>query len=70
MDSKLHCKVPFGGYAQVYVKQVNTNDVMTSRTVGGISLGPTGNMQGTYKFVSLETGRLIGYLMGYMDICA
>ena len=32
---------------------------MISRTVGGISLGPTGNIQGTYKFMSLLTGKLI-----------
>ena len=32
---------------------------MVSRTVGGISLGPTGNIQGTYKFLSLLTGNVI-----------
>jgi hypothetical protein len=36
-----------------------SNDVMISRTVGGISLGPTGNIQGTYKFMSLLSGKLI-----------
>ena len=59
MNVALHCRIPFGGYAQVYARQVNTNNVMVSRTVGGISLGPTGNMQGTYKFISLETNRII-----------
>jgi hypothetical protein len=36
-----------------------SNDVMVSRTVGGISLGPTGNIQGTYIFMSLLTGKLV-----------
>jgi hypothetical protein len=32
---------------------------MISRTVGAISLGPTGNIQGAYNFMSLLTGKLI-----------
>lgn len=59
MDPKLYCKVPFGGYAQIYVKQKDMNNVLQSRTVGGISLGPMGNMQGTYRFISLEIGCII-----------
>lgn len=60
VDSKLHCKTPFGGYAQVYaVSENEVNNAMVSRTVGGVSLGPTGNAQGTYKFVSLLTWKLI-----------
>jgi hypothetical protein len=54
-----HCKIPFGGYTQVYVDSPQGNSVMRSRTVGAISLGPVGNIQGTYKFMSLLTGRLI-----------
>jgi hypothetical protein len=53
------CKVPFGGYAQVYAEPSPLNDIMVSCTVGGISLGPTRNVQGTYKFMSLLTGELI-----------
>jgi hypothetical protein len=49
---------PFGAYAQVHANAQN-NSAMISRTVGAISLGPTGNIQGTYKFMSLLTGRLI-----------
>jgi hypothetical protein len=58
-DAERHCRIPFGGYAQVHVEASSSNDVMVSRTVGGISLGPTGNIQGTYKFMSLLTGKLI-----------
>ncbi len=35
--------------------QINT---MASQTWGAISLGPTGNLQGTYKFFCLTTGRV------------
>ena len=60
VDAKLHCKMPFGAYAQVFgVTEQETNNALVSRTVGGVSLGPTGNAQGTYKFVSLLTWRLI-----------
>jgi hypothetical protein len=48
--SDTHCHLPFGAYAQVHVEPEPSNDAMVSRTVGGISLGPTGNIQGTYKF--------------------
>ena len=58
-DATKHCRIPFGGYAQVHVEPTRSNDVMIARTVGAISLGPTGNIQGTYKFLSLLTRRLI-----------
>jgi hypothetical protein len=57
-NAEKHCKIPFGAYAQVHADAQN-NSAMISRTVGAISLGPTGNIQGTYKFMSLLTGRLI-----------
>jgi hypothetical protein len=58
-NTEKHCRIPFGGYAQVYVDSLQGNSVMRSRSVGVISLGPTGNIQVTYKFMSLLTGRLI-----------
>jgi hypothetical protein len=51
--------MPFGAYAQVHGEPKHGNDAIVSRTVGGKSLGPKGNIQGTYKFMSLLTGRLI-----------
>jgi hypothetical protein len=54
-----HFRILFGGYAQVYAEPKPTNDALLLRTVGGISLGPTGNIQGTYKFLILLTGCLI-----------
>jgi hypothetical protein len=59
VDCEKHCRIPFGGYAQVHAEPKPTNDALLSRTVGGISLGPTGNIQGTYKFLSMLTGCLI-----------
>jgi hypothetical protein len=32
---------------------------MAARTVGAIYLGPTGNIQGSYKFLNLRTGKRI-----------
>eukprot|EP00957_Ditylum_brightwellii_P011842 892593-Ditylum_brightwellii.AAC.1 len=51
-----HCRIPFGAYAQTH--EEGSND-MSERTLGAISLGPVGNVQGSYKFMNLRTGKLI-----------
>ena len=38
------------------VRRALPTNSMTSRTTPAIVLGPTGNLQGTYKFFSLTTG--------------
>jgi hypothetical protein len=53
LDAKMHCKVPFGAYCEVHVNPDITN-TMEPRTRWGICLRPTGNMQGSYKFLSLS----------------
>ncbi len=58
MDYKKHCQVPFGAYCEVFEDRDRTN-TMASRTRGAICLGPTGNMQGTYKFLCLDSGKVI-----------
>ncbi len=58
LDAKLHCKVPFGAYCEVHVDPDITH-TMEPRTKWGICLGPTGNMQGSYKFLSLSTGKKV-----------
>ena len=58
LDAKLHCKAPFGSYYEVHVDPDVTN-AMEPRTNWSICLGPTGNMQGSYKFLSLTTGKKI-----------
>ena len=56
IDYKTHCRLPFGVYAQVHEENTPVNS-MTSRSTGAIYLGPLGNIQGDYKFLSLTTGR-------------
>jgi hypothetical protein len=46
-DHDKHCRIPFGGYTQIHADPTPTNNAMESRTVGGISHGPTGNVQGS-----------------------
>jgi hypothetical protein len=55
---KTICRIPFGAYAQVHDDPSITN-TMESRTTGAISLGTTGNIQGTYRFLNLQTGEII-----------
>ncbi len=54
LDAKLHCKAPFGSYCKVHVDPDITN-TMEPRTKWAICIGPTGNRQGSYKFMSLMT---------------
>jgi hypothetical protein len=58
LNYKTLCRIPFGAYAQVHDDQSITN-MMESRTTGAISLGGTGNIQGTYKFLSLRSGEIV-----------
>jgi hypothetical protein len=58
LDAKLHYKTPLGAYCEVYTDPDITNTI-EPRTKWGICLGPTGNMQGSYKFMSLSTGKKI-----------
>jgi hypothetical protein len=53
-----HCKLPFRTYGKVHDKPTPTNTMVT-RSTSAIVLGPTGNLQGTYKFLSLATGKKV-----------
>jgi hypothetical protein len=57
-DYTKHCKIPFGSYVQTHEEPDITN-TQAARTGGAICLGPTGNLQGSFKFLNLRTGRLI-----------
>jgi hypothetical protein len=57
-DNNKHCQLQFGSYAQAHQEPDPTN-AQAARTVGAICLGPTGNMQGSYKFLNLRTGKRI-----------
>jgi hypothetical protein len=58
LDYKVICRIPFGAYAQVH-DDLKTTNTMEARTTGVINMGPTGNVQGTHKFLSLKTGENI-----------
>eukprot|EP01040_Poterioochromonas_malhamensis_P009801 gene9801-biopygen1902 len=57
-DLKRDFRLQFGSYVQVHEDDSITN-TMKPRTTGAISLGPSGNMQGAYKFLSLDTWKVI-----------
>jgi hypothetical protein len=58
LDYNIICRIPFDAYVQVH-DDLNVTNTMESRMTGAINLGPTGNIQGTHKFLSLKTGNLI-----------
>ena len=55
LDFKKIYRIPFGEYAQVNGNR-NITNMMEEHTQGSICLIPTGNLQGTYSFLSLHTG--------------
>jgi hypothetical protein len=54
LNSKLHCKSPFRAYFEGHTDPDITNTTKP-RTRWKICFGPTGNLQGSYKFMSLST---------------
>ncbi len=58
LDFAKHCKSPFGTYCEVHDELAPMN-TMVIRSIPAIVLGPTGNLQGTYKFLSLATGKKV-----------
>jgi hypothetical protein len=58
LDAKLHSKIPFGAYCEVHTDPDITN-TMEPRTIWGICLWPTRNLQGSHKLMSLTTGKRI-----------
>jgi hypothetical protein len=53
---KKHLSLQVGQYCQVHEEDTLRNS-QSPRTKGAISLGPSGNLQGGYKFMALNTGR-------------
>ena len=58
LDWKKSCKLHFRDYAQVHEDRYVVNK-LEERTQGAICLGPTGNLQSTYNFFSLRSGKKI-----------
>lgn len=54
LNARIHCKTPFGAYCEVHDEPTPSNS-MTPRTHETICMGPTGNIQGSYKFYCLRT---------------
>jgi hypothetical protein len=58
LDFAKHCKLPFGAYAEAHEEYPQSN-TMAQRTRAVICLGPTGNFQGSYKMMCIQTGRKV-----------
>jgi hypothetical protein len=58
LDFANHCKLPFGAYAEANEEYPQTN-TMAQRARAVICLGPTGNFQGSYKMMCIQTGRKV-----------
>jgi hypothetical protein len=58
LDYKKHLRLQFGEYCQVH-EQDEPRNSQASRTKGAICLGPCGNQQGGYRFMSLHSGQRI-----------
>ena len=52
------CSMGFGQYCQIHEDDAPRNS-MAARTKAALSLGPSGNVQGGHKFLSLLTGKVV-----------
>jgi hypothetical protein len=53
LNFHMHCRVEFGQYVQTHEEH---NNSIQSRTISAIALRPTRNIQGSYFFMSLNSG--------------
>jgi hypothetical protein len=58
LDFKKHLSLQIGQYCQVHEEDTPQNS-QVARTKGAISLGPSGNIQGGFKFMALNSGKKI-----------
>ena len=58
VDHSKHCKLEFDEYVQTHEEDSPTNSMMP-RAIGAIALGSTYSQQASYKFLNLNTGKLI-----------
>jgi hypothetical protein len=58
LDYTKHMSLHIGQYYQVH-KEDNHRNSQIARTKGAISLGPSGNLHGRFKFMALKTGEKI-----------
>jgi hypothetical protein len=58
LDFKKHMSLQIGHYCQVHKEEIPGNSQITL-TKGAISLGPSGNIQGGFKFMALNSSKKI-----------
>jgi hypothetical protein len=58
LDFKKHCRVRPGQYCLVHEEKKPRNS-MKHRAAGAIAIGPCVNLHGAYKFLYLDTGRIV-----------
>jgi hypothetical protein len=58
LDFKKHLSLQIGKYCQVHEEDTPRNS-QVARTKGAISLGPSGSLQGGFKFMALNSGKKI-----------
>lgn len=58
IDARRDAKHAFGDYAQVSALKT-TNDIHEERTTGALALCPVGNLEGTWYYLSLNTGGIV-----------
>jgi hypothetical protein len=58
LDYKKHLSLRLGQNCQVH-EEDNPRNSQIARTKGAISLGPSGNLQGGFKFMALNSGKKI-----------
>ncbi len=56
LDFAKHCQAQFGTYCKAHVEPTPTNTMVT-RSTPVVVLGLMGNLQGTYKFFNVITGK-------------
>jgi hypothetical protein len=56
LDFKKHLSLHIGQYCQVHEEDTPRNS-QVARTKGAISLGPSGNLQGGFKLMALNSGK-------------
>ena len=58
LDCKKHLALRIGQHCQAHQEDAPRNSQLP-RTKGAIALGPGGNLQGSFKFVALDSGKKI-----------
>jgi hypothetical protein len=60
LSTDRHCRAQFGSYCVAFDEPDSTvTNTMQERAIQAICLGPTGNFQGTHKFLDLSSGQVV-----------